>query len=266
MKIQCKLAVLAALGAVVMTLYPAQAQRSRPAHGREGEIPMTTAGAAEEIPFKTTKMLIEHNTADEDTGFQMFLDGEPWRRIDIFNPSGQLVLTVTPRGKLRMLGLTEMFFESNEPPNAEVPIPEVLANLPQGTYDFEGITIEGDELEGEAYLSHRIPAAPVVTAPTGTAVRHDVDQLFSWSRVTTAIYGGTTATITHYQLIVNKLDQVPGPGFGSETVSIHVPASIRTMKVPAEFLLPSTDYEWEVHAIEANGNQSFAHGTFRTRP
>ncbi len=246
MKVQCKLAVLMALGIVMTTLY--------------------TAAEVPEIPFKTTKLLIEHNAFDEDTGFQMFLDGEPWRRIDIRNPSGQVVLTVTPQGKLRRLGLTEMFFESNEPPNAEVPIPEVLANLPEGTYDFDGITIDGEFLEGEANLSHRIPAAPVVTAPAGNFVRHDVDQVFKWTEVKTAIHGGTTATITHYQLIVNKLDQVPGPGFGSETVSIHVPASIRTMKVPAEFLLPRTDYEWEVHAIEANGNQTFAFGTFTTRP
>ncbi len=224
-----------------------------------------TLGEETEIPFKTTKLLIEHNTADEDTGFQIFLDGEPWRRIDIRNPSGEVVLTVTPRAKLRALGLTEMFFESNEPPNAEVPIPEVLANLPEGIYDFDGVTVEGEFLEGEATLSHRIPAAPVVTAPTGTSVRHDVDQLFQWSAVTTAIYGGTKATITHYQLIVNKLDQIPGPGFGSETLSIHAPASIRTMKVPAEFLLPGTNYEWEVMAIEKNGNQSFSHGTFTTR-
>ena len=246
MRIHSKLAALAALGVAMTTPYPAQAEV--------------------EIPFKTTKLLIEHNTADEDTGFQIFLDGEPWRRLDIYNPSGQVVLTVTPRGKLRALGLTEMFFESNEPPNAEVPIPEVLANLPEGTYEFEGVTIDGEKLGGEVTLSHKIPAAPVVIAPTGTAVRHDIDQTFSWSAVTTALYGGTTATITHYQLIVNKLGQVPGPGFGTETLSIHVPASIRTMKVPAEFLLPSTNYEWEVFSIEANGNQSFAFGTFTTRP
>ncbi|MCC7384048.1 MAG: hypothetical protein IT384_19555 [Deltaproteobacteria bacterium] len=240
----------------------AQSQASSPARGA-GDPEETDEPEA--IPFKTTKLLIEHNTADEDTGFQLFLDGEPWRRIDVRNPRGQLVLTVTPRGKLRQLGLTEMFLESNEPPNAEVPIPEVLSNLPEGRYEFEGITIDGNELEGQATLSHRIPAAPEVSAPSGTDVAHDVDQVFSWTEVTTALHGGTNAAITHYQLIVNKLNQIPGPGFGAETVSIHVPASVRTMRVPAEFLLPSTDYEWEVHAIEENGNQSFAHGTFTTR-
>ena len=218
----------------------------------------------EEIPYKTVKLLIEHNGTDEDTGFQFFADGEPWKKLQVRNPRGAVVLTVTPQGKLKDLGLTEMFFETNEPPNSEVPIPEVLSNLPAGMYEFEGVTIDGIELDGEAMLSHRIPAPPVVTAPTGSNVGHDQDQLISWKPVTTAIHGGRTATVTHYQVIVNKVDQVPGPRFGAETLSVHVPASITKMKIPAEFLLPSTNYEWEVMAIEANGNQTFSTGFFTT--
>jgi len=225
-----------------------------------------TTDDEEELPFKTVKLLIEHNATDEDTGFQFFADADPWKKLSVRNPSGSVVLTITPQGKLRTLGLTEMFFETNEPPNAEVPIPEVLSHLPAGTYDFEGITLDGVELDGEAVLSHRIPAAPVVTAPTGTDVRHDRDQRISWLPVTTAIHGGRNATVTHYQVIVNKVDQVPGPGFGAETLSVHVPASITAMKIPAEFLLPATEYEWEVMAIEANGNQTFRTDFFSTRP
>lgn len=53
--------------------------------------------------------------------------------------------SVNPRGKLRNLGLTELFFETNEPLNTDVPIPQVLANLPAGTYDFETIGRDGNQ-------------------------------------------------------------------------------------------------------------------------
>jgi hypothetical protein len=219
----------------------------------------------DELPFKTVKLLIEHNATDEDTGFQFFADADPWRKLQVRNPAGAVVLTVAPQGRLKALGLTEMFFETNEPANAEVPIPDVLAHLPAGTYDFEGVTVDGEELDGEAVLSHRIPAAPVVTAPAGDRVRHDRDQRISWRPVTTDL-DGRPVTVTHYQLIVNRLDQVPGPGFGAETLSVHVPASITAMTIPADFLLPATEYEWEVMAIAASGNQTFVTDFFTTRP
>ena len=97
-----------------------------------------------------------------------------------------------------------------------------------------------------------------------TRRRSEQDLIISWNHVTRALYGGNNVNITHYQLIVNKLGQIPGRGFGAETYSVHVPATIRSMKVPSEFLLPGTSYEFEVMAIEANGNQTFSEGAFRT--
>ena len=61
------------------------------------------------------------NATDEDTGFQGFIDGEGWRRLDVRGPGGQ-VLRFEGRGTLAKLGLTELFFETVEPENAKVPI------------------------------------------------------------------------------------------------------------------------------------------------
>lgn len=219
----------------------------------------------EVIPFKTTKLLVEHNATDEDTGFQGFVDGEPWKRLQLRAPDSSVVLQIHAQGGLKPVGLTELFFETNEPPNAEVPIPEMLANLPEGEYEFVSRTVDGIKQNGVATLSHKIPAGPVIISPCEDAVvSADRDLVFQWNPVTTAVHGGTSVNITHYQLIVNKLDQVPGPGFGSETLSIHVPASVTTMRVPHEFLMPDTKYEFEVIAIEENGNQTLSTGEVET--
>jgi hypothetical protein len=61
------------------------------------------------------KLLIEHNSTDEDTGFQGFADGDPWNELTISGPGNVEIVTVTPAGGLFNFGLTELFFETSEP-------------------------------------------------------------------------------------------------------------------------------------------------------
>jgi hypothetical protein len=100
-----------------------------------------TDGSAAAIRLKDAKLNIEHNATDEDTGFQGFIDSEGWRRLDVRGPSAR-VLTFEARGTLARLGLTELFFESVEPANADVPIDDVLAKLPEGRYRIAGTAQE----------------------------------------------------------------------------------------------------------------------------
>jgi len=93
------------------------------------------------------------------------IDGEDWRRLTIEGPGDQILLDILARGNLRRHGLTELSFESAEPRFDEMPAAEILARFPRGIYDIEGITLEGGELESEVWLSHVIPAAPVLVQP-----------------------------------------------------------------------------------------------------
>jgi hypothetical protein len=45
-----------------------------------------------------------------------------------------------------------------------------------------------------------------------------------------------------------------------------MPATATSLTVPAGFLLPDTEYEWEVLAIEASGNQTLSSSFFTTAP
>ena len=133
----------------------------------------TTASAAV-VPLKDAKLNIEHNATDKDTGFQGFVDSEGWRRLDVRGPAGQ-VLTFEARGTLANLGLTELFFESVEPENADVPIDEMLAKLPEGNYTIAGPTQENGKsagrTSGTAWLTHDIPAGPTLVSPAEGADR-----------------------------------------------------------------------------------------------
>ena len=116
---------------------------------------------AEVVPLKEAKLNIEHNATDEDTGFQGFIDSEGWRRLDMRGPDGT-VLWLEGRGDLGELGLTELFFESVEPANEDVPLDEVLETLPEGEYVISGNAQEAGErlgrTSGTAWLTHDIPA------------------------------------------------------------------------------------------------------------
>lgn len=217
-----------------------------------------------EIKFSYAKLLIEHNATDEDTGFQMAADGEAWNRLDVLDPDGNPVLSVTARGSIQDLGLTEMFFETQEPENAEVPIPEVLANLPEGDYEFEGISVDGVEMDGVATLTHAIPAGPVILSPDeGEVVDPGSDLEIDWEHVTETI-DGDPVNVTHYQVIVEKDEKLTHPGFGRSLFSVHVPSSITSMRVPAEFLEARSPYKFEVLALEESGNQTLSSSEFET--
>ena len=236
--------------------------------GSAGEPPTrAAAGSAAVIPLKDAKLNIEHNATDNDTGFQGFVDSEGWRRLDVRGPGGQ-VLSFEGRGTLAKLGLTELFFESVEPENADVPIAKMFAQLPEGEYTIAGPAQENGKslgrTSGTALLTHDIPAGPKLVAPAEGATVPVRGIVARWQPVSKTITG-EPVTIIAYQLIIEK-DIEPHPHMiGKLGLSIYVPRSVTSMAVPNGFLQPTTKYKWEVLAIERSGNQTLSSGSFRTR-
>ncbi len=219
------------------------------------------------IPLKEAKLNIEHNAKDEDTGFQGALDSEGWRDMTVTGPDGQ-VLEFEGNGELGQLGLTELFFETVEPENADVPIADVLETLPEGKYKFEGCAIEVGEIQGRttgtALLTHDIPKGPELLTPAEDAVvSADQDLLVSWKPVDETI-DGSNVKIIAYQLIIEK-DEAPHPHMiGKFGLSMYLSPDVTEMTIPEEFLEPGTDYDWEVLAIEESGNQTLMSSSFST--
>ena len=220
-------------------------------------------GNGQAVPLKEAKLNIEHNATDEDTGYQGFIDSEGWQRLEVKNPDGETVLTLEGGGSLGELGLTELFFESVEPENAEVPIEDILAVLPAGNYKFEGVTMDGEPTEGTALLTHNIPKGPTLLTPPEGATVPATNVVMSWGAVTQTITD-QPVTIVAYQLIV-EVDEEPHPhALAKRVFSVHVRPAVTSVTVPNEFLEAGTDYKWEVLAIEESGNQTLSSGTFST--
>jgi len=221
------------------------------------------------IPLTESKLIIENNAKDKDTGFQGFIDSEQgWKRITVTDPDGKKVLDFKPEGDLGKLGLTELFFESAEPENKDVSISELLKTLPEGKYEFKGFTSESSDesrtLIGTATFSHDIPEAPAILSPEEDSELSAGDALHvSWSSVDKNI-DGSDANIIAYQLTVEK-DQDPDPHMiGTFGFTMNLPPSVTEITIPKEVFEPGADYSLEVLAIEENGNQSINSTSFST--
>jgi hypothetical protein len=220
------------------------------------------------IPLKDAKLNIEHNATDKDTGFQGFVDSEGWQRLDVLKPGGDRVLTLEARGTLGKLGLTELFFESVEPENKDVPIDEMLAKLPEGSYTIAGPSQENGtsagRTSGTALLTHDIPAGPELVSPAEGATMPVRGVVARWKPVSKTI-AGEPVMIIAYQLIIEKDVEPHRHMIGKLGLSIYVPRSVTSLAVPNGFLEARTKYNWEVLAIERSGNQTLSSGSFRTR-
>ena len=222
-----------------------------------------TAAAQTASPLKEAKLNIEHNFTDSDTGFQGAIDSEGWKDITVLGPNG-VVLKFEAGGKLRGLGLTELFFETVEPKNADVPIKDMLARLPEGNYIFSGPTPGGETTVGTAWLTHDIPKGPtLLSPPNGGSVPH-ADLTVAWTAVNRTI-DGKPIDIIAYQLIVERDRPVHPHMIGKRNgLSMYLGPNVTRMTVPKEFLQPGVKYVWEVLAIEPSGNQTLSSASFTT--
>ena len=127
-----------------------------------GMAPMASM-ADEEQPFDEGRLFFELNDTDGDLGIHGKVDGDEWRYLNIEDPNERRMLNLRVRGRLRRQGLTELFFESAEPTFDELDPEDFFRRFPEGWYEIEGYTLDWEERESETYVSHVIPAAPVVS-------------------------------------------------------------------------------------------------------
>jgi hypothetical protein len=198
--------------------------------------------------FEEARIYIEYNASANDLGFHVALDGEDWKTLKILDPRGRSIFEVTGKAAYKDLGMTELFFEGAEPNLADVPLDELLARFPEGTYRFIGRTVDGANLVSAANLSYAVPAGPEVSSTL------DGDTLvIGWSPVTTFPEGfpDRPIDVTGYQVIVGSFQ-------------LTLPGTATGVTVPKEFVaaLAAGSQPFEVLAIDARGNQTITEGSF----
>ncbi len=203
------------------------------------------------VELEIAKIFWEYNSTPtaNDLGVHVFLDGEDWVKLQIRNPDNDVIFIVRGRGPYQELGMTELFFEGAEPSLDEVPLEELLAKFPEGVYEFDGITVDREPIEGDALFSHAIPAGPEVFSALGPGNFLQI----SWNPVNGPPLGfpNLPIDIVGYQVIV-------------ESFQVTVTDSVFSVTVPPEFVgtLAPGEHQFEVLAIDVSGNQSITEGSF----
>ncbi len=224
----------------------------------------------DEIPFDEAFLFFELNNTDGDLGIHSKIDGDAWKRLEIEDPRERRMLNIYVQGRLRRQGLTELFFESAEPPFDELAPEKFFKRFPEGIYEIEGKTLDGVEIESETELTHVMPAPAVVqvnginAAPSCDdelpVVAEGDDVVLSWAEVTdshpTIGTPGVSIDVVNYEVVV-EIDETPFK------VSAILPPEAREFEVPEEILeLDEAEIKFEVLVREASYNQTAVESCF----
>jgi hypothetical protein len=225
--------------------------------------PPSSAGNGDAIPFDEARLFFELNNTDGDLGIHAEIDGEDWKRLTIKTPDRRrAVLEVQTAGSLRQQGLTELRFESAEPPFEEQPPEEFFDRFPEGVYEIKGRTLEGDELRSEVPITHVMPAPPTFTqpplAPCDDPVMVAAPVTIAWLPVNTShpdLGVPGVVDVEHYELAIERADL--GLDF-----FMQLPPSVTSFPVPALFTDVPGVVKFEVLVRARDGNRTAEESCF----
>jgi len=242
-----------------------------------------TAAAAPPQPFKITNIHFETNSSACDMGIQIAFDTDGLTEGSVEGPNEQVVYSFeSVDGEEETHDVTEGFQERVEPPIIDledalgcepsddaIPLSELLAAWPAGTYEFDGRS-GPVEFEGTAKLTHKVPAGPEIISPEdGAIVPHNAPLLIRWKKVTGPILPtlGPVKIVGYHALVVDVTLPVLPPGKLKTSLDADLSESETTFLVPKQYLEPNRIYEFEILATEEGGNQTITEGgVFCTPP
>ena len=202
-------------------------------------------------------IFFEENTTDGDLGIQFFMDGDAWDHVIIFDPTWRRFVDVKVRGRLRGIGLTEVFSESAEPSYDDLPRDEFLETFQEGDYYFFGYTLEGDWLAGISELTKTLVDPVAFTFPMED---DEVDATQPMTITWDAAGAPKGTSIVGYHLVVEK-DEDDERG---RVLAVDMNPGDTSFTVAPGFLEPGKDYKAEIIVEEESGNKSITEVPFST--
>jgi hypothetical protein len=220
-------------------------------------------------PFEEAQLFFELNSTDGDLGLHSAIDGDEWKQLDIEDPNERELLNILVSGKLRKQGMTELNFESGEPPFDELPPAKFLRRFPAGKYEISGITLDGKELESVVEVSHVIPAPPqnILLSGQAAAENCDADPLpsvaapvtISWDPVKKShpdIGDRGAVKIAQYQLVLEREEPT------LLVFSVDLPPEVTSFEIPQGFTNLGDSFKFEILVRDANGNRTAVESCF----
>jgi hypothetical protein len=201
--------------------------------------------SADDGKFKKLSVYLERNVTDRDAEIRFEVTGveEGLATLKVSAPGERTVIDLkSPDSKL---GIRQLTIESSEPADEGI----VKADFPAGAYRFEGKTINGAGLRGEARLSHVFPKPAAFEYPrpgqkdvpaTATTLRWSVPE------------GIETCIIV--------VEQTGSP----YEIRALLPGSTKAFTVPNGFLRAGQAYTFAIGTVAKDGNRSFIEASFVT--
>ena len=232
----------------------------------------------ETIPFEEAEVFFELNNTDGDLGIHSAVDGGPWKKLEMEGPNGRRLLKIKARGGLRRQGLTQLFFESAEPTFEEQSAEAFFARFPEGEYEIEGITLDGEELESVTEVTHLMPAPPVAEV-NGIAFDDDCENgvtvvggppvIIEWDPVIRSHpdlgspRNSTDIVIHNYEVVVEADIEIASMKEVFVKTSTILPPGETSYVVPAAFIALTNEWKFEILVREKSFNQTALESCFK---
>ena len=220
-------------------------------------------------PFSEAEIFVELNDTDDDLGLHASIDGEPWTRLEIEGPNERKLLDLFILGRLRNHAMTQLAFESAEPPFDELDPAVFFRRFPEGLYEIEARAQGGGTLEGAAVLSHVLAAPPENILVSGIPAAESCDAtplpkvfapvVIQWDPVTTShpeVGKSGPITISRYQFFVER---------AGVKLSIDLPPTKTEFEIPRAVTDLGRDFKFEIIARTATGNNTAIESCFEMR-
>lgn len=133
--------------------------------------------------------------------------------------------------------------------SSEHSLDELAEIYPAGDYDWTGRTADGRRIRGTTQLTYELPDAPTIVTPADEASGVPLDGVVvQWDPVPAAQW---------------VFVEVEAHSDGRELL-IRLEGTATELQLPAGFLEVGTEYEVELKAVHANGNQAARDSIFTT--
>jgi hypothetical protein len=218
--------------------------------------------------FSEAELFFELNDTDGDLGIHASIDGGPYVVLEIEDPRGRTILSVTAQGPLARQGLTQLFLESAEPSFDELAPERFFRRFHEGVYEIEGTTRKGEEFESTVKLSHvlaappsdifvnALPAAENCDAANLPSIPPGEPIVIAWGPVTDShptIGKSGPVEIVRYQFFVEQ---------GDVKLAVDLPPTVTQFEVPPAILAPGGTFKFEIIARTATGNNTAVENCF----
>ena len=204
-----------------------------------------TGAAAEDGRFEKLSVYLERNIQDRDAEIRFEATGgdDGLAALKVSAPGARTVIELkTPDSEL---GIRSLTLESPEPDDDRI----VRADFPAGAYRFEGTTTKGENLRGEALLSHVFPKPAAFEYPQPDQKDVPATALtLRWS---------VPEGIEACAIVIEQT------GSAYELRAL-LPGSAKSFTVPGGFLRAGQAYKFAIGTVAKDGNRSFIEAGFTT--